>query len=187
MLYLTHPEDGEWSEEKGGALRVWTPNGEEARVRPKFNRLVLFKVSPTSCHEIEKVTWKAGWERCRLALSGWIRGATVSRRADRGMSAYLKSANYMERRAEIAASLQGALALRHLMVQQRTYSGLDVTKATSKIREITQDYDAHLAAPDGTSFLKRIPGPKGCITVLDEDGKVVHFGPPATYPNAGDS
>ena len=76
MLYLTHPDDGEWLPDMGGAVRLFDAGGSELRLRPKFNRFGLFKVSDASFHEIERVTWACAWDRCRLALSGW-RGETA--------------------------------------------------------------------------------------------------------------
>lgn len=181
MLYLTHPEDGEWSEDKGGAIRLWVPGGEEVRLRPKLNRFAIFKVCEESFHEIEKVTWKPGWERCRLALSGWIRGSRTT--PEKRTSVYMKSADYIKARADVEATLQGSLALYQLMVQQREYCGVDTSDTMSQIAQLREDYKDHLASPDGTRFLRRIPGPEWCIFVLDKDGKIVYFGPSAEYKN----
>lgn len=178
MLYLTHPEDNEWSLEKGGAVRLWDRD-REAVLRPKFNRFAMFTVSNGSFHEIEKITWNTGWKRCRLALSGWIRGPYVE--VEKEMRVYLKSADHEGLKEALEQSLLGSLALYGLMNQQRSYCDLDTTKTGQVLQEYQRDYDAHLSAPEGTSFSHRAPGPAGCITVLNEDRKICFFGKPENY------
>ena len=72
MLYLTHPEDGEWTAADGGALVLSTAEGREQRIYPRFNRFVSFRVSDASRHAILPILKPTPWERCRLALSGWL-------------------------------------------------------------------------------------------------------------------
>ena len=98
MLYLTHPDDSEWTAEKGGAVRLWTRDGDEVRLRPKFNRFAMFRVHKQSFHEIEEIKWRTGWDRCRLALSGWIRGAASKQ--EKEMNVYLESQDSARKRAE---------------------------------------------------------------------------------------
>jgi hypothetical protein len=179
MLYLTHPDDEEWSVERGGAVRLWDRGGREVVLRPKFNRFAMFTVSNESFHEIEKITWGTGWERCRLALSGWIRGPYVE--VEKKMSVYLKSADHQQLRAGLETSLLGSIALYQLMNQQRSYCDLDTTKTEQVLQEYQRDYDAHLRAPDGTSFSHRAAGPAGCISVLNEDRTICFFGQPENY------
>ena len=45
------------------------------------------------------------------------------------------------------------------------------------LRDYRSDYESHVRAPAGTSFSHRAPGPEGCIPLLNEDRKVVFFGP----------
>jgi hypothetical protein len=174
MLYLTHPLDEEWSAEKGGAVRLWTRDRKEIHLRPKFNRFAMFRVHKHSFHEIEKITWPTGWERCRLTLSGWIRGAYE--KPQKKMRVYLKSPDYMNRKAKMEASLKGSLALYELMLQQKRYCGADTGSTMEKLAECRQNYEAHLSAPSGTSFIHHAPGPAGCITVLNEEQKICYFG-----------
>jgi hypothetical protein len=179
MLYLTHPDDGEWEPEKGGAVRLWDPDGTEVRLRPRFNRFAMFRVYKQSFHEIERVAWATGWDRCRLALSGWIRGTRP--RQEKGVRVYLKSPDYLKGRAEAESRLQGALALYRLLLQQREYCGMDTAAAKEALEECEQDYEAHRAAPPGTSFLQRSVGRAGSILVLDERRRVSYLGAAANY------
>jgi Rps23 Pro-64 3,4-dihydroxylase Tpa1-like proline 4-hydroxylase len=179
MLYLTHPEDGEWSPSKGGAVRLWNKNGEEARVYPLFNKFAAFRVHSGSFHEIEKITWRTGWDRARLALSGWIRG--VSDRPKRDLTVYFKSEDYLKRREELEARLSGSRALYTLMLQQKKYCGEDCVETEKRLNEIGKEYAAHLAAPPSTSFSHHAPGLSGCITVVDEQNKVCYIGTISEY------
>jgi hypothetical protein len=72
MLYLVHPDDGEWSAEDGGCLALSDAEGREQHVYPRFNRFVSFRVSDASRHAIAPILRPTPWERCRLALSGWL-------------------------------------------------------------------------------------------------------------------
>ena len=72
MLYLTHPEDGEWSQDDGGGLLLSDGAGHEQVVHPRFNRFVAFRVSDESRHAIAPILRPTPWERARLALSGWL-------------------------------------------------------------------------------------------------------------------
>ena len=180
MLYLTHPADGEWAPDKGGAVRLWDPDGAEARLRPRFNRFAMFRVHRQSFHEIEKVTWATGWDRCRLALSGWIRGPRQHQ--EKGVRVYLKTPNYLTLRAETETRLQGALALYKLMLQQRKFCRMDIAGTVESLEECNQDYEAHRTAPPETSFLQRSVGAAGSIIVLDERRQVSYLGAAANYP-----
>jgi hypothetical protein len=182
MLYLTDPEDGEWAASKGGAVRVWASTGKEDRVRPRFNRFAMFRVAKNSFHEIEKITWEPGWPNCRLALSGWIQGV-APQQIERRTRMYLVSPSAQERREEMEAYLEGSLALHRLLAKQKGYCGRDVTAASNRIAEFERDYMAHREAPAGTSFVRRAPGPAGCIIVVNEKGETVHFGKPEEYVN----
>jgi hypothetical protein len=177
MLYLTASEDGEWPAEKGGAVRVWQPGGEEKRVSPRFNRFAMFRVHANSFHEIEKITWEPDWPHSRLALSGWIQGKPVQE-IDRKTRMYLQSSLAQEKSGEIEASLQGSLALHRLMAKQISYCGDDASLENARIAEFEQDFQAHKEAPAGTSFVRRISGPAGCIIVVNEAGDTVYFGTP---------
>lgn len=179
MLYLTHPDEGEWAVDNGGAVRLWTREGDEARLSPQFNRFAMFRVHKQSFHEIEKITRQTVWTTCRLALSGWIRGA--AQKQAKNMSVYLKSSDYARLRTEVETRLQGAQALYGLMLQQRQHCGVDLGKTVETLNDCRRDYDAHLDAPDGTSFVHCVAGPQGCITVLDEARRVSYFGPRAKY------
>jgi Rps23 Pro-64 3,4-dihydroxylase Tpa1-like proline 4-hydroxylase len=187
MLYLTHPDDGEWPVEKGGGVRLFHSDGEAVRLQPKFNRFALFKVSSASTHEIEKITWDTGWEHSRLALSGWIRGRT-SREA-RDTCVFIASPRFAQARAAMETFFQGSLACYRLQAQQQAYAGIDTSRAVAREQELMADYEAHLAAPDGTCFSHRVPGPKGVIIVLNEqDEKTLYFGSLEAYrrsPSAG--
>jgi len=175
MLYLTAPEDGEWSAEKGGAVRVWTPGSREERIRPQFNRFAIFRVQDNSFHEIEKITWKPEWPNCRIALSGWIQGRP-QQQVERKTRVYVQSLSAQDRREEIEESLQGSLALHRLLEKQKSYCGRDTGSTAGRISEFEQDYQAHREVPPGTSFLRRIPGPAGCIIVVNDSGDTVYFG-----------
>jgi Rps23 Pro-64 3,4-dihydroxylase Tpa1-like proline 4-hydroxylase len=179
MLYLTHPDDEEWPAERGGAVRLRDRAGHEAVLRPKFNRFAMFTVSNESFHEIERITWKTGWERSRLALSGWIRGPYVE--VEKKMCVYLKSVDHERLRTGLETSLLGSIALYQLMNQQRSYCDLDTTKTEQLLQEYQRDYEAHSNAPDGTSFSHRSAGPAGCITVLNEDRTICFFGPSKNF------
>jgi hypothetical protein len=175
MLYLTAPEDGEWTADKGGAVRVWQPGGEEKRVHPRFNRFAMFRVHADSFHEIEKITWQPDWPHCRLALSGWIQGAPRPEN-DRKMRMYLQSSSAQERSSEIGASLEGALALHRLLAQQIGYSGGDASLEIARASELEQDLRANQEAPVGTYFVRRVAGPAGCVVVVNESGQTIYFG-----------
>jgi len=179
ILYLTDPSDDEWKEEYGGALRLAGPARAEVRLRPRFNRFAMFRVSPASLHEIEKVRWPCGWSRCRLALSGWftqVRAPTPKRAA-----VYLRSADFEELRIKTGARIEGSLALYNLMREQKAYCGSDTTEVTSKLSEFNLEYKAHLSAPDGASFLCLASGPAALVIIQDENGKTLYFGPRERY------
>lgn len=179
MLYLTHPDDGEWAPHKGGAVRLFDARGGEARVRPRFNRFAMFRVSEESRHEIEAVAWSCGWDRCRLALSGWILGPedSTSRRA----RLYVRRPDAAHVRSEAQTRLRGALAMYRIMREQRVYNGQDASDTDAQLRRLEGESEAHAAAPDGTAFLRHVPGPSRCIFIVDERGQVVYFGPPEDY------
>jgi Rps23 Pro-64 3,4-dihydroxylase Tpa1-like proline 4-hydroxylase len=179
MLYLTHPEDGEWPIDRGGACRLWVPHGQEIRLRPKFNRFAMFRVTNKSFHEIERVNSNLGWERCRLALSGWIRGSYLP--PVRKLRVYLKSADFVAARFQKAAYLEGSLAMYELMLQQKAYTGGDTQSTAEMIRELRDDLDALQNSPDGTVFLRRMPGPGGCIMVLGENQEMCFLGVDKEY------
>jgi hypothetical protein len=174
MLYLTHPDDGEWSVEQGGALRVCEPDGQDERLRPKFNRFAAFAVSADSVHEIEPVRWACGWTRCRLALSGWVRAADAG---DRLTRLYVRRAEAAADRAAAEARLLGTLASARLLGQQQRHAGLDPADADERRQRAARELDAHRVAPAGTVFVEYVPGPAGGVIVLDEAGTVIYFGP----------
>ncbi|MBZ5642537.1 MAG: 2OG-Fe(II) oxygenase [Acidobacteriia bacterium] len=175
MLYLTAPEDGEWAADKGGAVRVWQPGGEEKRIYPRFNRFAMFRVHADSFHEIEKITWEPNWPHCRLALSGWVQGP-LQDDSNRNMRLYLQTSSAEERSSQNEASLQGELALHRLLAKQIAYCGADASLELARTSELEQDYQAHREAPAGTCFIRRVAGPQGCIVVANEAGETVYFG-----------
>jgi hypothetical protein len=179
MLYLTHPDEGEWNAAQGGAIRVWLPDGPEARLSPKFNRFAMFKVDKQSFHEIERILRPTTWPTCRLALSGWIRGVPEQR--ERGMAVYLRSKDFEELRGHVETRLQGAFALYELMLQQQRHAGVDTRTAQETLEEHRKDYQAHLDSPPGLSFVQRAPGPRGVITVLNEERKACYLGSLESY------
>jgi 2-oxoglutarate-Fe(II)-dependent oxygenase superfamily protein len=179
MLYLTHPDEGEWNAGQGGAVRVWLPDGPEARLSPKFNRFAMFKVHEQSFHEIERILRPTTWQTCRLALSGWIRG--VPEKRERGMAIYMRSKNFQELRAHVEDRLQGAFALYELMLQQQRHAGVETGTTEVTLDEHRKDYRAHLDSPPGLSFVERAAGPRGTITVLDEERKVRYLGSLKAY------
>jgi Rps23 Pro-64 3,4-dihydroxylase Tpa1-like proline 4-hydroxylase len=182
MLYLTDPHDGEWAVEQGGAARLWGRDGREVRLSPKFNRFAMFRVSNQSFHEIETIRRNGGWQSCRLALSGWIRAPYE--KVENGVGVYVRSADYDRLKADRETALLGGIALYQLMEQQRRYCNLPTGKIRQVLREYQRDYEAHMKAPVGTSFSHRAPGPQGCIAVLNEDQKVIFFGPCEKYPRS---
>jgi hypothetical protein len=178
MLYLTHPEDGEWSG-RGGAVRVWDEPSNAVRLDPRFNRFALFRVSPNSFHEIEELTATTDWEHCRLALSGWIRKPVAL--ADRRMAVYRKATDSDVARATTAKRLAGSIALHRLWKQQRLHCHLDDTTLTEQLDTLERSYESNDRAPPGTSFVTHMPGPKWSIVVVDEDGETLYFGPRDEY------
>lgn len=54
VLYL----NSEWRDDWGGAFELWDATGQSCleRVKPRFNRLVLFEPSDVSYHSVSKVT-----------------------------------------------------------------------------------------------------------------------------------
>lgn len=182
MLYLTDPAHGEWALEDGGAVRLWERDGREVRLSPKFNRFAMFRVSNQSFHEIETIQKNGGWPGCRLALSGWIRAPHEP--VEKAINVYVKSAKNDRLRAERETALRGAIALYQLMEQQRRHCKLPAGRIKQVLRDYRRDYEAHLQAPGGTSFSHRAPGPEGCIVVLDEQRKVVFFGPAQNYSSS---
>jgi Rps23 Pro-64 3,4-dihydroxylase Tpa1-like proline 4-hydroxylase len=175
MLYLTHPDDGEWSPEMGGAVRLFEAKGRATVVRPRFNRFAMFRVSDQSLHEIEPVTFAGGWDRSRLALSGWIRGADDSRPSVARL--YARRADAARVRAERDARLRGAIAMYDLLRQQHEYSGQLSAELASLVAQYETERDLQASAPEGTVFVRQAPGPAGCIFVVDENDVVVYFGP----------
>jgi hypothetical protein len=174
ILYLTNPADGEWTDEKGGALALADPSGRIERVRPRFNRFAMFKVSKSSVHEIEPVTWDGGWEGCRLALSGWIRGPEV--RVPTPLRVYAKSPDARMARAQQERELEGFLAMYRLMRQQQAFCGRDTAETEARLAQYELELAAHRAAPPGTVFRRFAPGPDGCVLVLDEGGSPIYLG-----------
>jgi hypothetical protein len=140
----------------------------------------MFLVNPDSYHEIEKILWEPEWPNCRLALSGWILGHPAEN-IDRKTRMYLQSASAKERNEKFSAYIQGSLALHRLLEKQKKFCGRDIRDTRGRISELEEDYQAHLDSPDGTSFLRRIPGPAGCIVVVNESGDIVHFGTTHQY------
>ena len=180
MLYLTAPEDGEWPLEKGGAVRVWIPGEEGIRISPRFNRFAMFQVSDRSFHEIEKIMWQPEWPNCRLALSGWFLGPRVTPVSCHACM-YVRSSSASEKKSEAEKRLQGSLALHRLLAKQKDYCGINASKSWGRIAILEREYQAHTEAPAGTHFLGRVPGPAGCIIVVNEAGDVLHFGTLEAY------
>jgi hypothetical protein len=164
----------------GRLTREGTDGDREERIRPRFNRFAMFRVQHDSFHEIERVVWEPEWPNCRIALSGWIQGLP-SQHIERKARIYVQSSSFQERRDEIQAVLQGSLALHRLLEKQKSYCGHDASSTAGRISEFEQDYSAHQESPTGTSFLRRAPGPSGCIIVINEDGDTVYFGTAEKY------
>jgi Rps23 Pro-64 3,4-dihydroxylase Tpa1-like proline 4-hydroxylase len=179
MLYLTHPGDGEWSPDMGGAVRLFEAKGDATVVRPRFNRFAMFRVSDHSLHEIEPVTFAGGWDRCRLALSGWIRGADDTR--PRAARLYARRADADRIRTERDARLRGAIAMYDLLRQQYEYTGQTTVELASLVKQYETERALQASAPEGTVFVRLAPGPPGCIFVVDEQDVVVYFGPRESY------
>jgi len=177
MLYLTHPDDGEWSGEDGGAVCLRQHRREE-RLSPRFNRFAMFAVSPSSVHEIERVNRGGGFDRCRLALSGWFHGPNPVRHEAR-----LFTRRESTRTAcATAASEAGDAALRRLWRSQREYIGVDSSTVDSDLAALREGLASqHADAPPGTVFTGYVPGPAACIFVVDEHGKLLFFGPREQY------
>jgi len=80
ILYLTDPDDGEWTEHDGGQLvltaapGVRAEPGASATVFPRFNRFVAFRTTEQSWHEIRAIRRATTWSSARLCLAGWIDG-----------------------------------------------------------------------------------------------------------------
>lgn len=74
ILYLTPPEDGEWTPADGGELVLSDRRGTEVTVFPRFNRFVAFRVTDGAWHEVREVRRATTWPRARFALAGWIDG-----------------------------------------------------------------------------------------------------------------
>lgn len=180
ILYLTDPADGEWDDAMGGALRVWNDAGEERRLRPRFDRFAMFRVSPGSHHEIEPVTWASGWGGARLALSGWIRGPSPEK-PEAEMPVYRAGDDWRERRAEVEATALGARAMSRLLAQQREHCGLDAERFQRRARRYERDLELARSAPEGTWYERRAPGPPGAILVVDEEGRSIYLGAPEGY------
>ena len=178
MLYLTHKDDAEWTVGDGGAVRLTDGSNAETRLSPKFNRFAMFAVSPSSVHEIERVHRAGGWDRCRLALSGWFRGPNPVRHEAR-LFVRRDSA-----RAEpaVAAAGPGEAALRRILQSQRRYQGRDESTIDADLFRLREDVARQrIDAPPGTVFSKFVPGPPGCIFVVDDQGTLLFFGPRDQY------
>jgi hypothetical protein len=182
MLYLTHPDDGEWPLEWGGAVRLSAADGREQRLAPKFNRFAAFAVSDASTHEILRVMRPSAWDRSRLALSGWLRRPAVP--PARSARLYVQRADADAVRAEREAVLRGAIAMYGLMREQRLYAGQPPGKLDDILSRYRAESDAHAAAPRGTVFAQHVAGPPGSIIVVDERRQLVYVGAPEDYaPN----
>jgi Rps23 Pro-64 3,4-dihydroxylase Tpa1-like proline 4-hydroxylase len=184
MLYLTHPQDGEWLATMGGAVRLFEPDNasmrrhasgpSETHVRPRFNRFAMFQVSDSSLHEIEPVTWNCAWDRCRMAISGWLRAPDDS--APRATRMYLRTPDANNLRAERAARLKGAIAMYSLLRSQRAHVGSTVTDLEELLARYEFEHQAQVTAPPGTVFSHIVRGPAWCIVVVDEANRVVYLG-----------
>lgn len=60
----------DFNERDGGALQLFKGNKVVRSYSPKFNSLVLFKVSPKSVHQVQEVISK----KKRISLAGWFHG-----------------------------------------------------------------------------------------------------------------
>ena len=188
MLYLTNPEDGEWSTEKGGAVRLFekdvlaplsAAHRSETRIRPRFNRFAMFQVSEGSLHEIEAISWSCGWERCRMALSGWFRGPDTS--GPMAARLYVRRPDADDIRAQREARLRGAIAMYRLLRLQQAHAGNDSGSLDDVLKRYEAEREAQSTAPAGTVFLRHAPGPAWCVVVIDETEKVVYLGPRDGY------
>ena len=73
--------------------------------------------------------------------------------------------------------LRGLVASARLLGQQQRHARVDPTEVDDHLRGAERELDAHRAAPPGTVFVEFVPGPPGGMIVLDEQGRVTHFGP----------
>jgi len=60
----------DFTKEDGGALQLFKNNKVVKSYSPKFNSLILFKVSPKSLHQVEEVKSK----KDRISFGGWFHG-----------------------------------------------------------------------------------------------------------------
>ncbi|XP_033118300.1 prolyl 3-hydroxylase OGFOD1-like [Anneissia japonica] len=78
IFYLVPP----WKEEDGGSLDLFDvdedgqPKDIMRSLLPRFNNFVFFEVNPVSFHQVAEVLSKS---KCRLSISGWFHGETISR------------------------------------------------------------------------------------------------------------
>jgi len=79
------------------------------------------------------------------------------------------------------ATLRGGLALYELLLAQQQHCHADTSRTVEALAELREDYAAHQAAPDGTAFVERVPGPPGCIMVMNADHGVIYFGAAEEY------
>lgn len=178
ILYLTHPDDGEWGADKGGALRlVDEARGAAASLGPKFNRFAIFAVSPTSTHAIDLVRFDPPWEHCRLALSGWIR----TEQRGHELAVYRRTSNWRHLREELGRHIDGSIAMYGIMAKQRAHAGLPLGEVERELATLALTRRAHEAAPEGTAFFRHAAGPKWCIAVVDDAEKLVFMGPARDY------
>uniref|UniRef100_A0A8D0GDX9 Prolyl 3-hydroxylase OGFOD1 n=1 Tax=Sphenodon punctatus TaxID=8508 RepID=A0A8D0GDX9_SPHPU len=78
ILYLVPP----WDKSDGGTLDLFStdehsqPQQVVKSLVPSWNSLVFFEVSPVSFHQVSEVLSKG---KCRLSVSGWFHGPSVTR------------------------------------------------------------------------------------------------------------
>ena len=65
----------------------------------------------------------------------------------------------------------------NLLRQQHEYNGQVAGELASLLKRYETERELQASAPEGTVFLRHAPGPAGCIFVVDENDKVVYFGP----------
>ncbi|XP_008120509.2 prolyl 3-hydroxylase OGFOD1 [Anolis carolinensis] len=78
ILYLVPP----WKDSDGGTLDLFSTDEHSQPLQivkslvPLWNSLAFFEVSPVSFHQVSEVVSK---EKCRLSVSGWFHGDTITR------------------------------------------------------------------------------------------------------------
>ena len=97
------------------------------------------------------------------------------------MNVYVASADHEARHAKAAVKIRGRIATYSLLVEQRRYTGGDVSYAQTELERAFADRDAFAAAPPGTAFLYRTETGGDDIWVVGDDGNEDYFGPADGY------